>query len=606
MSLKQELQIWDNALKAFDKQDYPGALQQFETIADTSKILFNMGVIHATLGEHDRALARFDQALSLDPFFAVALFQSGVSSFLLGRFDVARRDFDEALALFHDNHTIDYTQLGLDFKLYSCEVRFNRGLTLIRMGQGELGMQDLLAAKEDKQTDWHDVIDEACTDQAAGYTVFSIPVGIVFRPSETKLQNLERRDYLGKATVIAAASSSDLVVAPDGSVKMPATAGLAPPPNTRPLTPAASTRRNKLPARSNTSAGRLQTASSPRSDISTPISTSRSDLGRSKTSKPSVEPKSPPSRPILAPLNTDVSSDSATRAARLWPAQEFPVSPASGLPRSPSDDFRPPPNLLLARSATVAGRPQRQKPDLRLNDAFYPVGQTSPTQLTRSATTLALSPTTRARSRAISSPVSPYAATFTQSPLPRSRRSNSVSSAEPRSPTPYPDDETDPGWMQSMLQSRKDSSTKGESNARLDVPQPRRQGSASREPAASAMSGASQKPPSTTVYDVIGQDWMGSEAGTSSTGAGKVRVRLQYRQETRAMSIPLDLTLASFVERVRFKLKSEYDLPIRFRDTDGALISLQDDEDWQCALDQAREAAGGFSAGILDVLVDDL
>lgn len=58
-----------------------------------------MGVIHATLGEHDRALARFDQALSLDPFFAVALFQAGVSSFLLGRFDVARRDFDEALAV---------------------------------------------------------------------------------------------------------------------------------------------------------------------------------------------------------------------------------------------------------------------------------------------------------------------------------------------------------------------------------------------------------------------------------------------------------------------------------------------------------------------------
>ncbi|BGO92794.1 hypothetical protein NBRC10512_007914 [Rhodotorula toruloides] len=606
MSLKQELQIWDSALKAFDKQDYAGALQQFEAIADTSKILFNMGVIHATLGEHDRALARFDQALSLDPFFAVTLFQAGVSSFLLGRFDVARRDFDEALALFHDNHTIDYTQLGLDFKLYSCEVRFNRGLTLIRMGQGELGMQDLLAAKEDKQTDWHDVIDEACTDQAAGYTVFSIPVGIVFRPSETKLQNLERRDYLGKATVIAAASSSDLVVAPDGSVKMPATAGLAPPPNTRPLTPAASTRRTKLPARSNTSAGRLQTATSPRSDISGPMSPSRSDLGRSKTAKPSVAPRSPPSRPILAPLNTDVSSKSATRAAMLSPAQEFPVSPASGLPRPPDDDFRPPPNLLLARSATVAGLPQRQKPDLRLNDAFYPVGQTSPTQLTRSATTLALSPTARARSRAISSPASPYAPTFAQSPLPRSRRSNSVSSAEPRSPTPYPDDETDPGWMQSMLQYRKDSSTKGESSARLNVPQLGRQGSASREPPAFASQGANQKPPSTTMYDVIGQDWMGSEAGGSSKGPGKVRVRLQYRQETRAMSIPIDLTLASFVERVRFKLKSEYDLPIRFRDSDGALISLQDEEDWQCALDQAREAAGGFSAGKLDVLVDHL
>ncbi|GEM06286.1 neutrophil cytosolic factor 2 [Rhodotorula toruloides] len=573
MSLKQELQIWDSALKAFDKQDYPGALQQFEAIADTSKILFNMGVIHATLGEHEGALARFDHALSLDPFFAVALFQSGVSSFLLGRYEVARRDFEDALALFHHNHTIDYTQLGLDFKLYSCEVRFNRGLTL---GQGELGMQDLLAAKEDKQTDWHDVIDE-------GYTVFSIPVGIVFRPSETKLQNLERRDYLGKATVIAAASSSDLVIALDGSVKMPATAGVAPPLNTRPLTPAEGVRRAKLPTRSNTSAGRLQGAISPPSDISGPMSTSRSELGRSKTAKPSVAPKSPPARPALAPLNTDIASVPATRVARPSPTQQFPVSPASGLPRSPSEDFRPPPNLLLARAATVSSRPQRQKPDLRLNDAFYPVSQISPTQLTRSATTLALSPTARSRSRAISSPASPYAPALTQSPPPRARRSISVSSVEPRSPTPYPDDEIDPGWMLSMLQYRQDSSTKGESSTRLSIPQ-----------MGTKENDAGQKPPESTVYDVISQEWMASEAGGSAKGAGKIR------------SIPLDLTLASFVERVRFKLKSEYDLPIRFRDSDGALISLQDEEDWQCALDQAREAARGLSTGKLDVLVDNL
>jgi hypothetical protein len=33
MSLKQELQIWDSALKAFDKQDYAGAQQQFEVLA---------------------------------------------------------------------------------------------------------------------------------------------------------------------------------------------------------------------------------------------------------------------------------------------------------------------------------------------------------------------------------------------------------------------------------------------------------------------------------------------------------------------------------------------------------------------------------------------
>lgn len=32
------------------------ALRYFDQIADTSKILFNCGVIYATLGEHDKAV----------------------------------------------------------------------------------------------------------------------------------------------------------------------------------------------------------------------------------------------------------------------------------------------------------------------------------------------------------------------------------------------------------------------------------------------------------------------------------------------------------------------------------------------------------------------
>lgn len=32
-------------------------MREFENIADTSKILFNMGVIHATLGEHEKAVS---------------------------------------------------------------------------------------------------------------------------------------------------------------------------------------------------------------------------------------------------------------------------------------------------------------------------------------------------------------------------------------------------------------------------------------------------------------------------------------------------------------------------------------------------------------------
>lgn len=46
-----------------------------------------------------------------------------------------------------------------------------------------------------------------------GYTVFSIPVGVVYRPNEAKVKNLKTKDYLGKARLIAA---SDRSSAPTG------------------------------------------------------------------------------------------------------------------------------------------------------------------------------------------------------------------------------------------------------------------------------------------------------------------------------------------------------------------------------------------------------
>lgn len=48
-------------------------------------------------------------------------------------------------------------------------------------------------------TDEHAVIDDAIQDSGEGYTVFSIPVGVLYRPSESKLKNSKTKDYMGKA-----------------------------------------------------------------------------------------------------------------------------------------------------------------------------------------------------------------------------------------------------------------------------------------------------------------------------------------------------------------------------------------------------------------------
>ncbi|KAK5086462.1 hypothetical protein LTR05_003630 [Lithohypha guttulata] len=208
MSLKQEIETWVEALNHYDNNEFENALRIFDNIADTSKILFNCGVIHATIGEHDRAVQCYQRATQLDQYLAVAYFQEGVSNFLVGDFEEALANFNDTLLYLRGNTYIDYEQLGLKFKLYSCEVLFNRGLCYIYLQQEKPGLQDFQYAVKEKMTPDHDVIDDAIRERAVGYTVFSIPVGVLYRPNEAKVKNLKTKDYLGKARLIATATSN--------------------------------------------------------------------------------------------------------------------------------------------------------------------------------------------------------------------------------------------------------------------------------------------------------------------------------------------------------------------------------------------------------------
>ncbi|KAJ6608909.1 hypothetical protein B0H10DRAFT_2301133 [Mycena sp. CBHHK59/15] len=209
MSLKAKLETWAAALTAYDGQDFERALEIFACISKSSIILTNVGLIHAALGEHEVAIEQFIEATQLDPYLAVAYFQCGVSNFLLGRYDLAHQDFEAALLSLRGNQEINYEQLGLKFRLFSAEVLFNRGLCLISLGRTEQGLAQMEEAKTMKMTEEHDVIDDAIRDRGQGYTVFSIAVGILYRPAEKKLINAAARDFMGKARLVAATDLSD-------------------------------------------------------------------------------------------------------------------------------------------------------------------------------------------------------------------------------------------------------------------------------------------------------------------------------------------------------------------------------------------------------------
>ncbi|KAI0724138.1 NADPH oxidase regulator NoxR [Fomitopsis betulina] len=228
MSLKAELEAWAAALKAYDEEDFEKSLELFSSIADSSKILTNMGLIYATLGEHEAAVDQFAAATQLDQYLAVGYFQSGVSNFLLGRYDFALRDFDDALLYMRGNTDINYEQLGLKFKLHSAEVLFNKGLTRIYLGQVDDGLRELQDARKEKATQEHNVIDDAIADRGEGYTVFSIPVGVLYRPSEKKLKNAKTKDYMGKAKLVAAEDANEAFTEFTGIARMKQSMGLTP------------------------------------------------------------------------------------------------------------------------------------------------------------------------------------------------------------------------------------------------------------------------------------------------------------------------------------------------------------------------------------------
>lgn len=57
----KEIETWVDALAKYDSNEFEESLKVFDQISDTSKILFNCGVIHATLGEHAKAVCISNQ-----------------------------------------------------------------------------------------------------------------------------------------------------------------------------------------------------------------------------------------------------------------------------------------------------------------------------------------------------------------------------------------------------------------------------------------------------------------------------------------------------------------------------------------------------------------
>ncbi|KAF3203737.1 hypothetical protein TWF679_010090 [Orbilia oligospora] len=60
---KQDVEAWVQALERYDQGNFKASIETFAHAGETSKASFNIGIIHATLGEHDEAVR--EQSITL-------------------------------------------------------------------------------------------------------------------------------------------------------------------------------------------------------------------------------------------------------------------------------------------------------------------------------------------------------------------------------------------------------------------------------------------------------------------------------------------------------------------------------------------------------------
>lgn len=71
------------------------------------------------------------------------------------------------------------------------------------MGKIDGGLTDLYHAQKARMTEEHDVIDQAVKDRGKGYSVFSIPPSVLFRPPENRLRQLQGTDMFAVVDQLA-------------------------------------------------------------------------------------------------------------------------------------------------------------------------------------------------------------------------------------------------------------------------------------------------------------------------------------------------------------------------------------------------------------------
>ncbi|CAL8248411.1 unnamed protein product [Merluccius merluccius] len=206
------LRLWDEAVKAMDARDWPRALETARNVSEPNgRTLFIEASAHLALQELEPALQALNEVIIKDGRLAVAFFQRSAVLMQLDRLDDALSDCIWAQKHMRGNTVIDYRQLGLRYKLFSWQVLYNAAAVYCRMGQWEQAREVLLSASLEKGAGRASSIEPGLESISRGevLTPILVPEGEVFRPRKQEVEQLQQKDFLGKAKVITSMIPND-------------------------------------------------------------------------------------------------------------------------------------------------------------------------------------------------------------------------------------------------------------------------------------------------------------------------------------------------------------------------------------------------------------
>jgi len=176
-------QRWNEACDLYERGFHTTALQLFSCIQGHSVIWVNRGIISSALARHESAIEEYEQAIALGHNSIFCDFQLGVSRYALGQFEPALECFENTLTRLKGFVGLNYQYVGLNYTLFTLKVLFNKGACLVRLDREE-GYEIL----DNAGADMADA--QVPDDREDGYSIYSLPIGVCFRPPDEKYHEL--------------------------------------------------------------------------------------------------------------------------------------------------------------------------------------------------------------------------------------------------------------------------------------------------------------------------------------------------------------------------------------------------------------------------------